>query len=307
MNPQLTRHSTQMKSPFVRSTSEYALRRYLTSDSTMSANSANTSRTQGHDFQVQWFSWLIVALLMFPVAPGSAPAQVFDGLATNMPQMKAVLSMLCEDTPEFSATAKIQMFGRGGAYQSGMTIGLALREDHLRQEMDVSAIPQIPPEIRAGMAVVKLDKIVILTRVDRKRVYIVFPGVQAYVEYPISDVVLSNITRRTSAVSHQKTNIGHEVVDGHSCAKNKVIVTEPNEPTGEATLWQASDLSGFPIQMEVVDASRTTKFEFKNVQVGKPEASLFEIPASYVSFTNTSDIIPYARSKALGDVRPEAK
>lgn len=84
---------------------------------------------------------------------------------------------------------------------------------------------------------------------------------------------------------------------GHPCAKTMMVVSEPNHPTEKATLWCASDLQQFPIKMEVNAEGRIMKFDFRDVQVKKPDASLFEIPTNYVEFTNSTEILNYAKEK----------
>lgn len=220
--------------------------------------------------------------------------------------MKSVFAKLCPGIPEFSAKANIGIYDSQGALRVTFPMNLALTGDSMRQEFDVMGMMQIPPEQRASAKLGHLDKIVIITRIDKKQVYTVFPGVEAYSENQISDALLDEINVRTKMIDVKKTELGSEMVDGHSCTKIKVTVTEPNHPTEEAILWCATDLQQFPIKMEISDVkNRTTKLNFQDVQIKKPEASFFEEPKNFILFSSVNLIVSYAKDKQNEIVMPK--
>ena len=232
-------------------------------------------------------------------------AQDFSSFVTSMPQMKSVFSKLCADTPEFSAKAVIGLFDKQGTLRKTFPTSLALTGDCMRQEFDVWEMSLFPPEQRASMKLAHLDKIVIITRIDKKEVYAVFPGVEAYSEFSIPDSVLNEIGVRTNALTIQKTELGQETVSSHFCKKIKVTVSEPNRPTEEAILWCAADLQQFPVKLEIYAKNGITKIDFQDVQIKRPDAALFQVPANYIMFSSVKPIMDYAKDKLQGNSIPK--
>lgn len=104
---------------------------------------------------------------------------------------------------------------------------LALRDNNMREEINMMEMAQMPPEARKAMELLKLDKLTLITRVDRKRVYLVFSGVSAYLEFPLSDAFLNEISVQAKTVNLQKKELGIETINGHTCTKIKVTASEP--------------------------------------------------------------------------------
>ncbi len=67
--------------------------------------------------------------------------------------------------------------------------------------------------------------------------------------------------------------VGHEKVNGYDC-----VVVTVSEDEGTSKMWLRKDI-GMPVKMEAKSADDTMVIEYKNYQVGKQDAGLFEIPA----------------------------
>jgi hypothetical protein len=74
-----------------------------------------------------------------------------------------------------------------------------------------------------------------------------------------------------------------ETVDGHSCKVENVTFTrgEDDPIVIQMKLWEAEDLQGFPVKVEVSVVSNGNKFTLKytNVSLQPPDPALFESPA----------------------------
>ena len=225
-------------------------------------------------------------------------AQDFGPMGIEMmPHLRAVFPKLFVSTPEFSAKAQIGMFDGQGKKQMGAPMNFALGDRHMRTEIDTTGMSQIPPEARAGMKALQLDTIVFITRVDRKKVYLVFPGVQEYVEYPIAGELMDEINTRSRDAAFQRTVIGEETVNGQVCTKIRVVVSEPNRPQEEALLWCAKNLQDFPLRMALISKGNVMKFEFREVSLKKPNPALFEVPTNYVQRADSNQIMKDAVEK----------
>ena len=217
-----------------------------------------------------------------------------------MPRMKAVFSKLCPDAPEFSAATNIRISDGQGTLRMTYPVKLAMTGDFMRQEFDATKMSQMPTEERANLKLAHLDQIVVITRGDKKTVCIVFPGVQCYCEYSIPAEVLNEVTTRPKAVTIQKTELGSATVNERSCTKTKLTASEPNRPTEEAILWSPTDMPQFPIKMEIYAKQGTTTFDFQDVSVKKPNATMFEVPPNYIQFSSPNAILAYAKEKLNG-------
>jgi hypothetical protein len=74
---------------------------------------------------------------------------------------------------------------------------------------------------------------------------------------------------------------GKETVDGHSCNIEDVTVTSTTAPIHSLKLrfWEAEDLQGFPIKVEVVRVrGPQTIIRYKDVVLTAPDAALFKHP-----------------------------
>ena len=95
----------------------------------------------------------------------------------------------------------------------------------------------------------------------------------------------------------EKTSLGKETIDGHPCEKNKVVATNEKGEKHEVTVWNATDLKDFPIQMQMPDEQSGTSIlmKFKNVKLGKPDAKLFDAPTGLTKYDDTQSLMKARR------------
>jgi hypothetical protein len=237
-----------------------------------------------------------IALCLLLATLTKAQAQDFSSLATSLPKMKGVFTKILSDTPNFSARAVIGLFDATNRMLAKMPMHFDLTPDRMREEIDAMNMP-IPLEWREAVQKGHINEIAIITRVDTKKIYMLFPGIRAYQEFPISDSLLSEFQARANAVSIEKVELGQETIEGHPCIQTRLTVTETNKPPEFAILRCATDLQNFPIRMDLYATNSTTRFIFEDVHIGMPAATLFEIPANYMAFTNTADLMRYAKER----------
>jgi len=61
--------------------------------------------------------------------------------------------------------------------------------------------------------------------------------------------------------------------------KNKAVVTDDQGNKTESILWNATDLKNFPVKIETTRDGHKSTMLFRDVKLGKPDASQFEPPA----------------------------
>jgi hypothetical protein len=77
------------------------------------------------------------------------------------------------------------------------------------------------------------------------------------------------------------TPAGKETVGGHTCkVEDMVLVSEGLMSTFKMKLYEAEDLSGFPLKIEVENPMNHAKFtiNYSSVSLEPPDAKLFEHP-----------------------------
>lgn len=240
------------------------------------------------------------AILICLIVLGNArllTAQDFAPFANKLAGIKSVISKFTENTPQFTAVFHFQVLDTTSVPRLQMMMAMTMAEKDMRADVFVTALPQIPPEQRALMKSLQMDRIVLLTRINEKKSYIVFPEIQAYQEFPINDDTLKETARRSTAVRLQKTEVGQETVNGHACTKTLVEITETNRTSENAIIWIAPELKEFPVRIAVRKGNLLDVFEFKNVQLTSPSPTVFEIPTNYTRLKDTADVLRIAKER----------
>jgi hypothetical protein len=62
-----------------------------------------------------------------------------------------------------------------------------------------------------------------------------------------------------------------------------VVIKNSQATVLEATTWNAGDLKDLPIQIETKQKDKTVIMRFTHVELAKPDAKQFDVPADYTS------------------------
>jgi hypothetical protein len=71
---------------------------------------------------------------------------------------------------------------------------------------------------------------------------------------------------------------GTDTVDGHSCKVENVTVTPHNGQPSKMKVWEAQDLKGFPVKIEMESSHGPVTVEYKDISLDEPPVSLFTHP-----------------------------
>lgn len=118
-----------------------------------------------------------------------------------------------------------------------------------------------------------------ITRMDKKLVWLLMPTEKMYMEQPIR---LENVVAGAEKVPGEveRTFLGQETVNGY--AANKYRITIQSEGKRQSILqWLTVD-GNLPVKTAAADGRWWQ--EFRNISLGEPDASLFEIPEGYKKF-----------------------
>lgn len=127
---------------------------------------------------------------------------------------------------------------------------------------------------------VESEDSIIITRIDKKMMWIIMPQQKMYMEQSLGpEHLMTPMDKYPGEI--ERTLIGREVIDGRAVDKYKIVTAVAMGATEmKSTMyqWLAPDL-GFPVKMAAEDG--TWMVEYKNIRLGGQAASLFEVPAGY--------------------------
>jgi hypothetical protein len=219
------------------------------------------------------------------------------GSGPGGPKFGGDMAKIFGENSAFSANMEMQSSGNG----DNMTMPgkLAFLEGKSRFEMDMTQMKsdRMPPGAADHMKQMGMDKMVAISRPDKKLTYMIYPGMKAYVEQPIQD---PDATKPESDFKMETTELGKETVDGHACVKNKVVVTDKEGKAHESTVWNATDLKKFPIKIQTADEGTTVTMLFKNVKLEKPDAAQFDAPSDLKRYDSMMAMMREEMMKRMG-------
>jgi hypothetical protein len=242
-----------------------------------------------------------LAILFFGII--SAAAQPDFGGGQAMPGSGAGMEKLFGSNQTFSATTEIQTKSGDDGSPTSISGKIYFDKGSSRFEMDMSEVKggNMPPNAAAQMKSMGLDRMVTISPADKKTVYLIYPNVQSYIETTPAD---SSATATNAAATVEFTKLGEESAVGHPCVKNKAIVTDAKGAQHEFTVWNATDLKNFPVKIETEQQGNTITMTYSGISFFKPEAALFNPPASYNRYDNMQDLIQQVMIKRMGLPQP---
>ena len=75
-----------------------------------------------------------------------------------------------------------------------------------------------------------------------------------------------------------RSPVGTDTVDGHACKVENITVTPRDGKPSKMKVWEAEDLKGFPVKVEIPSNSGTITLQYKDISLDEPPASLFTHP-----------------------------
>ncbi len=76
----------------------------------------------------------------------------------------------------------------------------------------------------------------------------------------------------------ERSPAGTDTVDGHVCKVENLTVTPHDGQPSKMKVWEAEDLKGFPVKIEMQSSRGLVTMEYKDVSLNEPDASLFTHP-----------------------------
>src|SRR5882724_4984662 len=208
--------------------------------------------------------------------------------------VNAAMIKLFGDNAAFTAQVDVRVYNSNRVEWLRMPSVFASADTKLRVDVDMKLLKGsiIQPAMISGFTQAGMDRITSVLRPDKKAKYLIYPGAKSYAAMPMAIEDTQIASQKV-----EKKPLGHETVDGHACVKNlSTVKSQKGAVLIQATTWNAADLKDFPIQIEIKESGNTTVMHFQNVNLAKPDARLFDIPAGYKD-SNASARKPAANPK----------
>jgi len=182
--------------------------------------------------------------------------------------------------PAWTAKVEVQVLDAAQRETVRMPVDWAVLDGKARLEVDMEQMKSkdIPAGTIAGWKQAGMSRVVSVFRPDKKTTYVLYPGVQTYMNLPLAPAEAEALEK---GLKVEKTALGKETVDGHACLKTRVVVKGSKGPVLEATVWNATDLKDFPVQVEMKEKKSAVRMRFTQVRFVKTEAGQFDVPAKY--------------------------
>jgi hypothetical protein len=195
----------------------------------------------------------------------------------QMPEagMNSAMIKLFGENASFTAQAEVKVLSNRVAWLQ-MPGVFAATDSKLRVDFDMNLIRSttITPAMIKALG---LDRVTSVIRPDKKTTYIIYPSKKSFISMPLAAEDF-----QVAAQKIEKKPLARETLDGHACVKNlSTVKSSKGTVLVQATTWNAADLKDFPLQIEINEGGNTTVMHFQNVNLTKPAAALFDVPAGF--------------------------
>ncbi len=244
--------------------------------------------------QIRWA--VVVALTVAGVTHGFGPPQERNMLGEQ-------LGKLLGTELSFTAVAQMTMADAKGKQLHVMEMDYAVREGNMRTEVDLARMSvgsDLPAEAAAQMKAMGMDKTVTIARPKERVMFIIYPTMKAYCVLPAP----ADAPSPENPPKIERETLGQETVEGHSCVKEKITITDPDGKKQEVLAWTATDLKGMPIKTEMRQGKETATMLFRNVKLETPPAELFVEPKEFKKYGSMQELMMSRMTGMIPGGRP---
>ena len=202
--------------------------------------------------------------------------------------MTAAITKLFGDNRAFTAKTEVQLLDSSQKEIAFMPMNFALLDKNIRVEMDLSQVKnrEMPPGAAESLKQMGMARVTSIINPGKKAAYVLYPD-----QKMMLTIAVTNEEPNDASSKLDKTPLGNETVEGHPCVKNKVTLPGDGGEKIDVTMWNATDLKDFPVQIQTKERENTSIMKFKQVQLTKPEASLFDPPTDYTQYTSQQELM----------------
>jgi len=213
----------------------------------------------------------------------------------------ATMSRLYGGHTGFTAKYEVRMYDQRQKETINAEMKLAYLENKTRLEIDTAQMKNqdLPAGIAGQLKQVGMDQVVTLIRPDRKTIHVLYPKLEACLTQPLP--------KDPGSPKMDKQVLGKETLDGHPCVKHKVTFTSETGGKEELTVWNATDLKDFPVQVLIKQNDDTIITRHRQIELTRPQARLFDLPPGFKEYHDTQSFVQGIMAKILAGGVPETQ
>ncbi len=143
-----------------------------------------------------------------------------------------------------------------------------------------------------------------ITHTDTRTTYMVMGGHCMQMQAPPRNDPFATASEDAKV---ERSAAGSGTVDGHSCKIENVTVIPKNGKPTTMKVWEAQDLKGFPVKIEMQTEQGPATMLYRDVSFDKPAASVFEHPSNCMQMPYAAITRPQARRGERGRKKTQAR
>jgi hypothetical protein len=220
------------------------------------------------------------------------------GAEKGTPGLNAAMPKLFGKNTNFIAKVEAHVYDKNHVETTTMPMGFEMLGTRIRVDINMTQVKsrEMSPEFAAQMKQMGMDQMTTILMPDKKLVYTIYPGLKSYAQTPL-DKDEAEAANKNFKV--EKKSLGKETLDGHRCEKFSVTLTDDKGAQQHATIWEAADMSNFPIQMQLTEDSATVMMTYKDIKLGRPAESHFAPPSGMAKYDSVNALMSDAITKKM--------
>lgn len=245
---------------------------------------------------------IVILLLTSVVGMAQLPSLNLGGGGSTMGADFTTMAKLFGSHTGFTAKSEVRMYDKSQKETISATMNFAYLENKIRIEIDTTQMKNkdLPAGIAEQLKQMGMDQVVTLIRPDRNTMHVVYPKLEACLTQPLPKSAAGD-------TKMDKKATGKETLDGYLCVKNTVTLISGKNAKEEFTVWNATDLKDFPVQVLTKQNGDTIITRYKQIQLTKPDGKLFDLPAGFKEYSDTQSFMQGIMAKILAGGLSETK
>lgn len=217
----------------------------------------------------------------------------------------AALSKLLGDHKAFTAKLDVKIYDADLKEKTSVPMDFARLDDKMRMELETEQLVSraMPGGSGAFLKQLNMDRIIITLRPDLSASFVTFPGIQASLRSALGKEEKIDPAKQPKLES---TDLGKETLDGRACVKKKIVATPDAGKQTEYTVWQATDLKDFPVQVKTKEKNDTILLRYTDVKLARPDAKSFDTPAGCKEYTDSKEMMQAVMVKLMSEAAAAA-
>lgn len=238
-----------------------------------------------------------LAILILSAA--SAALAQMPGADKSAGGMNPSMTRFFGTNTNFIAKAEVRVLDKQQHETTAMTMGFEMLGSKIRVDINMAEVKskEMSPEFAATMKQIGMDQMTTIELPEKKSIITIYPGLKSYTESPMPK---DEVEGAFKTYKTDKKRLAKETIDGHPCEKNDMTFVDDKGAQEHVTLWNATDMKNFPLQLQMTVDDSSMVMKFKDVKLGRPDPANFEAPPGLTLYDDLNSLMTNAVNKRMG-------